>query len=484
MSSLRVVAARPLPRRLPATIPFSLLLGSLLLLASVLAACDGEPPAASSGATAAAADTRDGREGRFTLRLGQGFRFADGAIVDADAQSADIGFKFLPPKVGGLSTRYNEVSQQVEVGFEPTLTASMPLILSPHIGAFDAKPDVARITSGDIASYPHQAPITTTTRYLLLMNAAGDQYLLTLDELVAPEEQYDHWQISFVYEPVRLPLGAAGGPVNPSLPGRLVFRDWYRTKMIMSVDLTTGREETIADGMLPSTLGDRLLAYADSSGAYILRDASGRVLHTVRFNEQVLGPVLSPDGARLVGSVYRPGPDQVIGGTVLPGPPVLATAVFDLAGRELVAVPNYDDASWTPDGKLIATGALFGPGLFEIDPETSAVRPIAPQLENPSSTSVSPDGRTIAFVMGGKVWLIERDGQNLRQLFPHGLLQQRPAFSPDGTRIAFIICNTMASDATGEVFVIDLETREVTPIRTVTGMALVPDPYTRLNWIS
>src|SRR5690606_38890854 len=112
---------------------------------------------------------------------------------------------------------------------------------------------------------------------------------------------------------------------------------------------------------------------------------SGRTLHTVRFNESVLGPVLSPDGTRLVGSVYRPGPDQVIGGMALPGPPVLAAAVFDLAGREVVAVHNYDDASWTPDGKLIATGALYGPGLFEIDPEATTVRAIAPELDNPSS---------------------------------------------------------------------------------------------------
>jgi tricorn protease len=78
---------------------------------------------------------------------------------------------------------------------------------------------------------------------------------------------------------------------------------------------------------------------------------------------------------------------------------------------------------------------------------------------------VSRDGKRIALITGGKVWLIDRDGQNLRQLFPHGMTQQRPVFSPDGTKIALIICNTMAYDTTGEVFVIDLETREVTPIR-------------------
>ncbi len=44
------------------------------------------------------------------------------------------------------------------------------------------------------------------------MTAAGDQYLLTLDELVAPEEEYDAWHITLRCEGVRLPLGAAGGP--------------------------------------------------------------------------------------------------------------------------------------------------------------------------------------------------------------------------------------------------------------------------------
>ena len=392
-------------------------------------------------------------------------------------------FQYLPPRVGGLSTRYKPISQQVEAGFEPTLTASMPLILAAHINAFDDRPDVARTTSGDIAAFSNQAPIATTTRYALLMNGGGDQYLLTLDELVAPEGDYDAWRITFTYESVRLPLGAAGGTPNPPLPGKLVFRDWYRTKMIMRVDLTTGAESPLVDGVLPTALGDRLLGYGDATSAYVVRDAAGRTVYTTRFNEWVTGPILSPDGTWLVGSVRRPGPDQIIGGMALPGPEVLAVGVFDLTGRELIAVGNYDDANWTPDGRLVATGALIGAGLFEIDPRTGAARGIAPDIINPSSPSVSPDGRTIAFVTGGKVWLIGRDGQNLRQLFPHGMTQQRPVFSPDGTKVAFIICNTMASDVTGEIFVMDLETGKVIPIRTQMGSSLVPDPDTRLSWV-
>src|SRR5690242_18213442 len=118
----------------------------------------------------------------------------------------------------------------------------------------------------------------------------------------------------------------------------------------------TGKTDAIADGILPCTSGNRLLAYADSSGAYVLRDGAGKVLQTTRFNEEVRGPVLSPDGTKLVGTVRRPGAPTNIGSVVVAGSPVLSTAVFDVAGRELAVIPGYDDATWTPDGKLIATG--------------------------------------------------------------------------------------------------------------------------------
>jgi Tol biopolymer transport system component len=156
--------------------------------------------------------------------------------------------------------------------------------------------------------------------------------------------------------------------------------------------------------------------------------------------------------------------------------------VFDLGGREVVAVPGYDDAAWTPDGKLIATGALTGPGLFEIDPRTKDVRAIDAKIGAPYQPSVSPDGRTIAFVTGDRVWLIERDGTDLRQLLPHGMKQQRPEFSPDGRMVAAVICNQLGNDMTGEVFVVDRKTQEVTTLRTSTGLGLLPDTSTRLGW--
>lgn len=444
-------------------------------------------PHCQTGATAQARDRAapTGRASgpRFTLRLGQGFRFKDGKVVARQDDSADIVFKYLPPQVGGMALRYNPISQQVEQGLEPTLTHPMPLLLSPHIAAFERKPEVAAITTGDMAGYASQAPLHSKSRYLLLQDKSGEPYLLTLDELDAVEGKYDDWRIGFAYERVKLPLGRAGGRISTLFPGRLIFRDWYRTKMIMNVDLTTGQEQALADGILPSTVGGKLLGYGDSSGAYVVRDANGKVLSTIRFNERIMGPVLSPDGTRLAATVYREGPGRKIGNTVFPGAAVLSTAVFDLNGRQLIHFVGVDDAVWTPDGKLIATGGLYDPGLFELDPATQSTRTIHAKVASPMQPAVSPDGRSIAFVTGNKIWLIDRDGGNMRQLFPDSFNQQRPVFSPDGSKIAAVICNQMAVSASGEVFVIDIASRQPTPLRTSTGVALVPDDTSRLSWI-
>ncbi len=82
-----------------------------------------------------------------------------------------------------------------------------------------------------------------------------------------------------------------------------------------------------------------------------------------------------------------------------------------------------------------------------------------------------------------RVWLIDRDGKNLRQLLKQGMSQQRSVSSPDGTMVALIICNNVANSQTGDVFGIDLKTQELTAVPTNTGSSLVPDTSAGLNWI-
>ncbi|MCH7565428.1 MAG: PD40 domain-containing protein, partial [Gemmatimonadetes bacterium] len=56
------------------------------------------------------------------------------------------------------------------------------------------------------------------------------------------------------------------------------------------------------------------------------------------------------------------------------------------------------------------------------------------------SVDVSPDGRTLAFDMVGEIWLLPIEGGEARPITKASgiALNYHPAFSPDGSTIAFI----------------------------------------------
>lgn len=86
---------------------------------------------------------------------------------------------------------------------------------------------------------------------------------------------------------------------------------------------------------------------------------------------------------------------------------------------------------------------------------------IEPQQYN-CCTAWSPDGRTLALTIGtppasiGELYLADADGSHPRQLTRNGRVNFLPAWSPDGTRIAFI--SQAGNDVdTAEVFVINAD---------------------------
>src|SRR5579862_2454155 len=60
--------------------------------------------------------------------------------------------------------------------------------------------------------------------------------------------------------------------------------------------------------------------------------------------------------------------------------------------------------------------------------------------------SLSPDARTIAFVSGGNVWTVPAGGGTARLLVADGATSERPIFSPDGTKLAYISSKTGNGD--------------------------------------
>ncbi len=92
-----------------------------------------------------------------------------------------------------------------------------------------------------------------------------------------------------------------------------------------------------------------------------------------------------------------------------------------------------------------------GPGA-PVEADTTSV---APALAQPG---IRPDGREIAFVAGGDLWVVPGGGGDAHLLVSHEAEERRPLYSPDGTRLAF------TSDRAGshDLYVLQLETGELT----------------------
>ncbi len=91
----------------------------------------------------------------------------------------------------------------------------------------------------------------------------------------------------------------------------------------------------------------------------------------------------------------------------------------------------------------LALVALFAP--------LAAQTPRAALFAEPSP---SPDGREIAFVSGGDIWVVARAGGDARLLVADAANDYRPRWSPDGSRLAFVSTRT----GNGDIYVLDLAT--------------------------
>ncbi|HEX4681854.1 MAG TPA: LpqB family beta-propeller domain-containing protein [Gemmatimonadaceae bacterium] len=81
-------------------------------------------------------------------------------------------------------------------------------------------------------------------------------------------------------------------------------------------------------------------------------------------------------------------------------------------------------------------------------------RPTGQPRPSFSQPAISPDGREIAFVSGGDIWVVPATGGDAHLLVSHPANESRPMYSPDGKRVAFM------SDRAGsiDIWILELTT--------------------------
>ena len=167
---------------------------------------------------------------------------------------------------------------------------------------------------------------------------------------------------------------------------------------------------------------------------------------------------------------------------------------------QITSNPGGDDVpgSWSPNGKRIVFQRLapitFEPlGIFVVNQNGTGLRRILPPTiqANCCTFNWSPQGNEIAFSrhvtpdVHSSLWVIHSDGSGLRPLTvppssgcggpnadPAAIGCLQPAWSPDGTKIAF--AGGLDLDTDGEIYTVNLDGTGLTQV-THTGGSLGPD---------
>lgn len=393
-------------------------------------------------------------------------------------------------------------------GYTVAVDAEAPRTLpgntANHVESFYVAAGMHGVTLGGVAS---NCTLSGTSARTVSVAAAGVTEVqfdlvcvptgLAITTLTTGVDQPDEYRVLVNDQPSIVLGSTASGTVGRLTPGSYSVRLRAPAHCTASAGnvvtvSVTARTMTPVSFAVSCTPAVRLakIAYVNDTTIGTTKERWVGTVATDGTNAEVFrpgdAPAWTPDRTRFVYSATRCFDPRDDNGTVCEGKLLLVDPETGNISAFAGGLHGFHPA-WTGSNQAVAFETDVGTPGDDVDlnvltftPADTITKLPFPGPQSRERPTWSPDGTRIAFVCrwatGTDLCIVNRDGTGLVRLTEDAQRDDQPAWSPDGSRIAFARYPAgSTSDASAEIVLIDVATKQITPLTQGLDPAWSPD---------